>query len=188
MIGIDIGTADFDRADRLMQAAPKLFIEQMRLANMESSKALIERIKAGKLRGQVLNRISGTLLRSWAAKVPPLALSDGWLGGGGTNLDYAIAHEFGVDKTQAVQVRAHTRRENRRNTFRKSAANYRRGGTGVVLDTQGIAFVHSFTRQQHTKLKERRYARSSLEEIRDKVKAIHRDRITKAEEKLKATV
>jgi len=49
------------------------------------------------------------------------------------------------------------------------------------------AEVGTFTRQQHTKLKEMRYARSSLEEIRDKVRAIHRDRITKAEEKLKAT-
>lgn len=188
MIHATIDTSDLDRGARLMQAAPKVFVEQMRLANIESSKALIERIKAGKLRGQVLNRISGTLLRSWAAKVPPTALPDGWLGGGGTNLDYAIAHEFGVDKTQAVQVRAHTRRENRRNTFRKSAANYRRGGTGVVLDTQGIAFVHSFTRQQHTKLKERRYARTSLEEIRDKIMTIHRYRIAKAEEKITGNI
>lgn len=188
MIYTTIDTSDFDRADRLMQAAPKTFIEQMRLANVESSKALIQRIKEEKLRGQVLNRISGTLLRSWAAKVPPLALSDGWLGGGGTNLNYAIAHELGVDKVKAVQVRAHSRRQASRDTFRKSAANYRKGGTGVVRASEGIAFVKTFTRQQHTKLTERRYARSSLEEIRDKVKAIHRDRITKAEEKLKATV
>lgn len=188
MIDATIDTSDFDRVDRLIQAAPKLFLEQMRLANMEASKALHERITAGKLRGEVLRRISGKLIGSWAAKVPPTALSDGWLGGAGTNLNYAIAHEFGVDKTKSVQVRAHNRRQASRDTYRKSAANYRRGGTGVVLASEGMAVVHTFTRQQHTVLKERRYARSSLEEIRDKVKAIHRDRITKAEEKLKATV
>lgn len=188
VISTTIDTSDFDRAERLMKIAPKIFIEQMRLANMEASNALVERIKTEKLRGQVLNRISGTLLRSWAAKVPPVALPDGWLGGGGTNLNYAIAHEFGVDKTKAVQVRAHSRRQASRDTYRKSAANYRRGGTGVVLASEGMAVVHTFTRQQHTVLKERRYARSSLEEIRDKVKAIHRDRIAKAEEKMRATV
>ncbi|MBK9968678.1 MAG: hypothetical protein IPP07_28970 [Holophagales bacterium] len=189
MIYTTIDTSDFDRVDRLMQAAPKTFIEQMRFANVESSKALIQRIKEEKLRGQVLNRISGTLLRSWAAKVPPLALSDGWLGGGGTNLNYAIAHELGVDKTKTVQVKEYVRKDNRLNRYRKSAWHHRRGvNAGVVLDTQGVVVVHSFSRRQHTKLKERRYARSSLEEIRDKVKAIHRDRITKAEEKLKATV
>lgn len=172
MIGTTIGTSDFDRATRLMQAAPKIFVEQMRLANMESSAALVRRIKEGKLRGQVLNRITGTLLRSWAAKVPPVPLADGWLGGGGTNLDYAIAHEFGVDKVKAVQVRAHTRRVTQ--VYGRPVKNV-------------IAEVKTFSRQQHTKLKERRYARSSLEEIRDKVKAIHRDRIAKAEEKMKGT-
>lgn len=173
VIGTTIDTSDFDRAERLMKVAPTIFVEQMRLANMEASKALIERIKTEKLRGQVLNRISGTLLRSWAAKVPPVALPDGWLGGGGTNLNYAIAHEFGVDEVKAVQVRAHSRRVTQA---------FGRPVSGVTAE------VGTFTRQQHTKLKERRYARSSLEEIRDKVKVIHRDRITKAEEKLKATV
>lgn len=188
MIYTDIDTSDFDRAERLMKAAPKIFVEQMRLANMEASKALIERIKTEKLRGQVLNRISGTLLRSWAAKVPPVALPDGWLGGGGTNLNYAIAHEFGVDKTKSVQVRAHTRRQESRSTFRRGAKTNLKTGKTSGVQAQGIAFVHEFVREQHTVLPERRYARSSLEEIRDKVKAIHRDRITKAEEKLKATV
>jgi len=172
VIHTTIDASDFIRAERLMAVAPKTFVEQMRLANMESSKALVERIKAEKLRGQVLNRISGTLLRSWAAKVPPLALSDGWLGGGGTNLNYAIAHEFGVDSVKDVQVRAHSRRVTQA---------FGRPVSGVTAE------VGTFTRQQHTKLKEMRYARSSLEEIRDKVRAIHRDRITKAEEKLKAT-
>lgn len=173
MIGTTIDTSDFDRAERLMKAAPKIFVEQMRLANMEASKALIERIKTEKLRGQVLNRISGTLLRSWAAKVPPVALSDGWLGGGGTNLNYAIAHEFGVDKVKAVQVRAHTRRVTQA---------FGRPVSGVTAE------VGTFTRQQHTKLKERRYARSSLEEIREKIRTIHRYRIAKAEEKITGNI
>lgn len=188
MIGATIDTSDFDRAERLMRAAPKIFVEQMRLANMESSKALIERIKAGKLRGQVLNRISGTLLRSWAAKVPPAALTDGWLGGGGTNLNYAIAHEFGVDKTKSVQVKAYTRRQESRSTFRRGAKTNLKTGDTSGVQAQGIAFVHSFTRQQHTVLKERRYARSSLEEIRDKIRTIHRYRIAKAEEKITGNI
>lgn len=188
VIYTDIDTSDFDRAERLIQAAPKLFVEQMRLANMEASAALVRKIKEEKLRGQVLNRISGTLLRSWAAKVPPLAIADGWLGGGGTNLNYAIAHEFGVDKEKSINVRAHTRRVASRDVLRQGAASSLKTKKTSGVRAEGIAFVHTFVRQQHTKLTERRYARSSLEEIRDKVKAIHRDRITKAEEKLKATV
>lgn len=187
MIEATLDTRDLDRASRVMAKAPETFVEQMRLANMESSKALVQRIKEGKLRGQVLNRITGTLPRSWAAKVPPKFEGDGWLGGGGSNLGYAAAHESGVDSVKAVQVRAHTRIENRRNTYRKSAAAYKRGGSGVVLASQGIAHVKSFTRQQHTKLKARPYARPSLEEIRDKVREIHEARIRKAEEKLGGT-
>lgn len=176
MIGIDIGTADFDRADRLMQAAPKLFIEQMRLANMEASKALHERITAGKLRGEVLRRISGKLIGSWAAKVPPTALSDGWLGGAGTNLNYAIAHEFGVHKE--IHVRAHERRAARTRT---ASGRFRRR-------PENAESIHVDAFSYRKDYRGKPYARPSLEEIRDKVKAIHRDRITKAEEKLKATV
>lgn len=181
MITGSVDVSDFDRAERVMAKAPNVLIEAMRRANMESSALLVGHIKTQKLRGQVLNRITGTLIRSWAAKVPPVREENAWLGGAGTSLSYAIAWEFGVDKTQSVQVRAHTRINSRANTYRKSAANYRRGGTGVVLASQGVSFVKSFTRRQHTKLKARPYARPSLEEIRDRVREIHAARIRKAD-------
>ena len=192
MIHATIGTSDFDRASRLMAAAPKVFVEQMRLANMESSKALVERIKAGKLRGQVLNRISGTLLRSWAAKVPPEAISEGWLGGAGSNLDYAAYHEFGSKKD--VGVKSFWRRPSRKRLASafgakgKDIFSKRKKGPGVVWgDTvsQETIFVSAHRRQLNYDGKP--YARPALEEIRDKVKAIHRDRIAKAEEKAKGT-
>lgn len=168
---------DLARAERMMEQAPYVLIRVLRRANMESSKALVAQIKDQKLRGQVLHRISGTLIRSWAAKVPPEREENAWLGGAGTNLNYAAAHEFGVNSVKSVQVRAHSRIQASRNTYRKSAANYRKGGTGVVLASEGFAIVHSFTRQQHTVLPARPYARPSLEEIREKVKTIHHDEL-----------
>lgn len=175
MIEATLDTRDLDRASRVMAKAPETFVEQMRLANMESSAALVKRIKEGKLRGQVLNRITGTLLRSWAAKVPPKFAGDGWLGGAGSNLDYAAFHEFGYKG--AIAVRAHERQSRRTRT---ASGNFRRRKPGSPTH-----HVRAYTR--HLDYKGRPYARPALEEIRDKVREIHEARIRKAEEKLGGT-
>lgn len=160
---------DLDRAERLMARAPSVLIEALRLANMESSAALLAQIKDHKLRGQVLNRISGTLLRSWAAKVPPVREDAAWLGGAGTNLDYAAFWEFGFDGE--VFVRAHTRRAARTRT---ASGKFRKRP-----DDSNVINVGAFT--FHKTSRARPYARPALQEIREKVRMIHHERIEKAE-------
>jgi len=174
-----------DRAADLMKRFPEKLMEALRKANVQSAAHVLTRIKQVKLvGGNPLNRRTGNLIRSWAV-IPPVREGDGWKGGVGSNADYAAAHEFGVDKTQNVGVRAHTRKVESRNTYRKSAANYRRGGTGVVLASEGMAFVHAFTRAQHTKLPARPYARPAFAETAERIRATHHDNIRQAWEKSK---
>lgn len=185
MLTIHLDATALDRAQQLLRRFPALLKEALKKANVQSAGHVLTRMKQVHLvGGNPLNRRTGNLIRSWAV-IKPVDVGDGWRGGVGSNCEYAAAHEFGVDKTQNVAVRAHVRAEHRRDTFKKSASNYRRGGTGVVLNTAGIAFVSAFSRAQHTKLPARPYARPSFMETEERIRATHHDQIRQAWEKAK---
>ena len=185
MLTIRLDATSLDRAQQLLRRFPLLLKEALRKANVQSAGHVLTRMKQVHLvGGNPLNRRTGNLIRSWSV-IRPVEMLDGWRGGVGSNCEYAAAHEFGVDKTQTVAVRSHLRKVESRNTYRKSAANYRRGGTGVVLASQGMAFVSAFSRAQHTKLPARPYARPSFMETEERIRATHHDQIRQAWEKAK---
>lgn len=185
LLEIRIEDSNLERVRLLLERYPERLIAAMERANKKSGAALLRRIKE-KLSNDVLRVRTGNLRRNWA-QIMPVREADGWRGGVGSGrTDYAAAHEFGVDRViPNVAVRAHARRQDSRNTYRKSAANYRRGGTGVVLAAQGVAFVRAFTRNQHVKLPARPYARPALAETTERIDAIHKDEIRQAWEKVK---
>lgn len=170
MLTFTFDTAALERAAELMRRFPERLIEALRKANVQSAAHVLTRMKQVKLvGGNPLNRRTGNLIRSWAV-IPPVRESDGWKGGVGSNCDYAAAHEFGVDKTQNVGVRAHTR---------KVTQVFGRPVRGVVAE------VSAFTRAQHTKLPARPYARPAFAETAERIRATHHDQIRQAWEKSK---
>ena len=175
MIEVHLDASSLERARMLVAKLPLVLKEAMRKANINSSAHILERIKRVKLvGGNPLNRRTGNLIRSWAV-IPPVDEGDGWRGGVGSNCSYAAAHEFGVDKTQNVAVRAHSRKQISRNVGSRK-------GEGKA---SGVAFVSAHTRAQHTKLPARPYARPSLHESMDRIRATHHDQIRQAWEKSK---
>lgn len=175
MLTFTVDASALDRAVDLMKRFPERLIEALRKANVQSAGHVLTRIKQAKLVGGTpLNRRTGNLIRSWAV-IPPVREGDGWRGGVGSNCDYAAAHEFGVDKTQNVLVRAHVRKQESRSVGSRK-------GEGRA---QGIAFVHAFTRAQHTKLPARPYARPAFAETAERIRATHHDNIRQAWEKSK---
>lgn len=175
MLTIEFDASQLDRAVDLLRRFPERLVEALRKANVQSAAHVLTLIKKAKLvGGNPLNRRTGNLIRSWAV-IPPVRESNGWKGGIGSNCGYAAAHEFGVDKTQNVGVRAHTRKQ-------ESRSVRSRRGEGQA---QGIAFVHAFTRAQHTKLPARPYARPAFAESAERIRATHHDNIRQAWEKSK---
>lgn len=170
MLTFTFDASALDRAADLMKRFPEKLIEALRKANVQSAAHVLTRIKQAKLvGGNPLNRRTGNLIRSWAV-IPPVREANGWKGGVGSNADYAAAHEFGVDKTQGVTVRAHTR---------KVTQVFGRPVRGVVAE------VSAFTRAQHTKLPARPYARPAFAETAERIRATHHDNIRQAWEKSK---
>lgn len=170
MIEITLDASSIERAVDLLRRFPDRLKEALRKANINSSAHVLARIKQVKLvGGNPLNRRTGNLIRSWAV-IPPVEERDGWRGGVGSNCSYAAAHEFGVDKTQNVMVRAHTR---------KVVQVFGRPVRGVTAE------VSAHTRAQHTKLPARPYARPSFAEVAERIQSTHHDQIRQAWEKSK---
>lgn len=184
LLSTTLDVSGLERAQWLLKRFPVRLFEALRRANMKSSAVVLKKIKSEKLTGQVLNRITGNLIRSWAV-IPPVEVSGGWDGGVGSNSAYAAAHEFGVDHAKYVTVNAYTRAENRRSTFAEGARSSLRTRQTRGLASQGVAFVRSFTRYQHTKLPARPYARPSVKETAERRMAIHKDEIRVAWEESK---
>lgn len=115
---------------------------------------LLRHVKADKLSGQVLRNVTGTLRRSINQKV--LESAGAIEGRVGTNLVYARAHEFGVDMTKAVQVRAHLR------TITQA--------WGRQLAAPMQIQVGPFGRTQHIKLPERSFLRSAMDDMRPEIR------------------
>lgn len=165
MLEIKLDATDLERGRILAQKFPALVRAAMRKANLNSSATVLNVVKQTKLvGGNPLNRRTGNLIRSWAVR-PPVEEEDGWRGGIGSNSDYAAAHEFGVDKTQNVGVRAHTRRVTQ---------VFGRPVRGIVAN------VSAFQRAQHTKLPPRPYARPALHESIEKIREHHSKAVTAA--------
>jgi len=79
---------------------------------------MVGHVVKNKLRGQVLNRRTGTLIRSVTASQEIRESDRGVRGSFGTNLDYGIRHEEGYTgpiNVPARKVRAHVVREHVRN-------------------------------------------------------------------------
>lgn len=170
MLEITLDSSALERAQELLRRFPDRLRQALLKANVQSSAHVLERIKRVKLvGGNPLNRRTGNLIRSWSV-IPPVGDGDGWRGGVGSNSSYAAAHEFGVDKTQNVMVRAHSR---------KVTQVFGRPVSGVV------AQVSAFHRAQHTKLPARPYARPSFTETAERIRATHHDAIRQAWEKSK---
>lgn len=170
MLTIRLDATALERAQELLRRFPLLLKEALRKANVQSAGHVLTRMKQVKLvGGNPLNRRTGNLIRSWAV-IKPVEMGDGWRGGVGSNCEYAAAHEFGVDKTQTVSVRAHTR---------KVTQVYGRPVRGVVAE------VSAFSRAQHTKIPARPYARPSFMETEERIRATHHDQIRQAWEKAK---
>lgn len=180
-----LDATSLERAQDLFVRFPQLLMAALKKANVMSAGHVLTQMKKVRLvGGNPLNRRTGNLIRSWAV-IPPVEDGKGWRGGVGSNCEYAAAHEFGVDKTQTVAVRAHTRRVESRSTFRRGAKTnlLTRKTTGVVA--QGVAFVSAFSRAQHTKLPARPYARPSFMETEERIRETHRDQIRQAWERAK---
>ena len=115
---------------------------------------LLTKVKSEKLSGQVLHNVTGNLRASINQRVQDLGQSI--VGAVGTNLVYARAHEFGVDQFKEVTVKAYLR------TITSAF--------GKQLLTPVTFEVGSFSRNQHTKLPERSFLRSALDEMRPQVR------------------
>lgn len=180
MLTINLSAEDLERAKILFSRYPDRMIAAMQRANRDSSSVLVKKIKDN-LSGPVLNVVTGNLRRNWN-QIMPIREKDGWKGGAGSGrTEYAAVHEFGLDKIfPGTQVRAHARAQASRNTYRKSAAAYRKGGSGVVVASEGVAYVRAFTRNQHVKIPARPYARRALSEVIGRVSEIHSEQIAKA--------
>ena len=174
LLGVEQVVSFHDRAGTNVTAVLKAEVRDMAVM-------LMDYVKTSKLSGQVLHNQSGRLRRSVTAKVEgDYGLITGIVG---TNVEYAAAHEFGVDKHKIVTVHAYLRKCKNRNTYTMKAGKYfsPQGAAKLLkLSSQGVAFVHEFQRNQHTKLPERSFLRSALEELGPDIHADLRETVLKA--------
>ncbi len=165
LLSTTLDVKGLERAQWLLKRFPERLFEALKRANAKSSAAVLRVIKSQKLTGQVLNRRTGNLIRSWAVK-PPQRVDGGWDGGVGSNSEYAAYHEFGFQGN--VAVRAHTR---------KVTQVFGRPVSGVTADVS--AYTRAVDYRGHP------YARPAMAESRERMDAIHKDEIRVAWEESK---
>lgn len=95
-----------DRVVAFMELLPDHVLKALQMDVSRLALALLAKVKEEKLSGQVLRNQTGTLRRSINQRVETFGRS-AVVGSVGTNLSYAAAHEFGVNKT--VDVKGHMR-------------------------------------------------------------------------------
>jgi phage gpG-like protein len=145
-------------------------------------------VKESKLTGEVLHVRTGRLRRSITFRVDEQGSQI--TGIVGTNVEYAAAHEFGVDMFKMVTVREYLRKCKSRNRYaitRGRAFTAEDGSKGHMLkrvvSAEGVAVVHSFNRNQHIVLPEKSFLRSALKdlgpEIREDLEAAVRRAVTR---------
>lgn len=159
MLTIRLDDRDLKRMSIALATLPRMAKEAMRRAQVESLSEVLTHMAQTKLTGQVLNRITGRLIRSWAL-IPPVIVSDGVVGGIGSNVKYAAYHEFGFHGV--MNVRAHGRRKSKLPASMPAAARAQRPvATEVKAHRRAVSY------------KSRPYARPSLTEMRDRIAEIH---------------
>jgi hypothetical protein len=151
-----IETLDDPKVKRTLMSAARAVVASMVRYTIRS-----------KLRGQVLNRVTGTLIRDVTASptVEPVAESGGRITGAwGTSLGYGRAHEEGFQGT--VNVRAHHRRLRlRTKSGRKRTEKTRL--RDALRGKRTSARVRAHTRQVDIRAKW--YLRDSLREKESKI-------------------
>lgn len=161
---------------RRLATAPERLRAVLKAANEESSRDVRAKISeqlagsptSGKgLRGAsfALHYKTRRLQRSWVEK-PSVEIPGGWLGGVGSNVEYAAIHEFGGEGRASANVRAHTRQITQ--------------AFGRPLKKATTVSVKAFTRSQHWKIPARPYARPSLAARAQAILAIHQLHLGKA--------
>lgn len=166
LVGADRVIAFLERMPEKVQQVLKEDVSRLALA-------LLTKVKEDKLSGQVLKNQTGTLRRSINQKVTVIP-NRSVKGSVGTNVIYAKAHEFGVDQFKIITVRAYLRKCKSRSTFTMKTGRFfsLEGATSKLkVASDGIAFVKSFQRNQHTKLPERSFLRSALREMGSEITA-----------------
>lgn len=102
---LTIDTAELARGAAMFRHFPERLIAALVRANKRSSSILLGEVKSN-LANKILNRITGTLIRSWAMK--PTEVGEHTIEGGiGSKLEYAAYHEYGFRGT--VTVKRHDR-------------------------------------------------------------------------------
>lgn len=129
---------------------------------------LVRRVVKTKLTGQVLNRVTGTLIRDVTASPTIRKAGDVIVGTMGTSLAYGAAHEEGFSGTVSVpahEVKAHKIKAHTRRQWTSAG----RGGGSIGKSVKVRAHqVRAHTRRAHTKvlnLRARRYLRSTFNEL-----------------------
>jgi hypothetical protein len=165
LLSTTLDVSGLERAQWLLKRFPVRLFEALRRANMKSSAVALRVVKGQKLTGQVYNRRTGNLIRSWAVK-PPQRVEGGWDGGMGSNAEYARYLHDGFHGD--VLVRAHERRVTQ---------VYGRPVSGVVANVS--AYTRAVNFRGHP------YATEAMTESRPRMGAIHKDEIRVAWEESK---
>lgn len=175
MLGVRINLAAIEHfRDGLVHFPDDLHAE-LKVANVNTAAVILRRIKNRLQSGEPLKKRTGTLLRSWSMKAPrEYARGIGWIGGVGSNLEYAAVHEYGF--RGAVNVRAHLRHSAR---TRMASGKFRKREKGATATIN----VRAHVRQMN--LPARPYARPSIEESIDQAQREHIDAVSRAWERFR---
>lgn len=165
LLSTTLDVSGLERAQWLLKRFPDRLFEALRRANMKSSAVALRVVKGKKLTGQVYNRRTGNLIRSWAVKKPQ-QVSGGWDGGMGSNAEYARYLHDGFHGD--VLVRAHTR---------NVTQVFGRPVSGVTANVS--AYTRAVNFRGHP------YATEAMAESRERMNAIHKDEIRVAWEESK---
>lgn len=103
---LEIDTAELARGVEVFRRFPQRMIRALVRANKESSSIVLGVLKDN-LANKILNRLSGTLIRSWAMK-PTVVTESAVEGGVGSKLSYAAYHEYGFRGEVTVKLHQRT--------------------------------------------------------------------------------
>ena len=153
---VELKIKDQAMVDRLQRLGDK-FNRTMRVGAQSAIGMVIAHVIKTKLLGQVLNRRTGTLIRSVSASGKDEVTDTGAQGTFGTNLDYGLAHEYGF--SGMVTRGAHTRKAHQRRAHQRIV-----GGEVQEIAVQQVRAHAVREHQARLEIKELRYQRDSVKE------------------------
>lgn len=160
---------DLDDLEEMTEAYGTKLAKSVRVGVREAILLNVRDVTKTKLRGQYLNRRTGTLIRSVTASRSDEMTETMVRGSFGTHLDYGKAHEVGF--RGQVQVAAHTRRlvrtrTNRQGQLSKKSAKALKRKLQRGLKTTAHVRAHS----RRVNIRPRYYLRDTLRENIGKTK------------------